>query len=297
MIKNYKNLSWCQLNRLCIYHSADHDGKASGAIVKRKYPDVKLVGWDYGIPIPWDKINKADEVILVDLTLQPHKNMIKLASEKKLTWIDHHASSVKCYNNNDIPGTIVFESGIGACVVTWKHYFPNEEVPYGIQLLGEHDVYNHNDDCSMPFEYGLRSYNTNPNSDIWEKVFTNKLSGDIFGPTDFVDMLVREGHVILKYTESNFSFLAKSYAYDKEIDGFKFLVANNPHRTSQYFDSLWDEEKYDGVLSYFWNGLVWKISIYTCRDDVDLSKLAEKYGGGGHKKAAGFETNNIKFLI
>ena len=284
------------IKRLCLYHEADNDGRASAAIVKRKYPDIKLVGWDYGLPIPWNKIEKADEVILVDLTLQPYEHMVKLSHEKKLVWIDHHSSSVKCYEKNDIPGTVIFEDGIGACVVTWKYYFMDEKVPYGIQLLGEHDVFNHSDENCLPFEYGLKSYDTDPNSKIWEEIFANRSSGDIFGPANLVDMLVREGHVITKYIESNFSFLAKSYAYEKEIDGLKFLVANNPHRTSQYFDSIWDEEKYDGVLSYFWNGLTWKVSVYTYRDDVDLSILAEKYGGGGHKKAAGFETNNIKWI-
>jgi len=32
-----------------------------------------------------------------------------------------------------------------------------------------------------------------------------------------------------------------------------------------------------------------KGSIRTHRDDIDVSKLAQALGGGGHKKAAGFE--------
>jgi|10_taG_2_1085330.scaffolds.fasta_scaffold03314_9 oligoribonuclease NrnB/cAMP/cGMP phosphodiesterase (DHH superfamily) len=282
--------------RLCIYHTADNDGRCSAAIVKRKYPDIKLVGWDYGLPIPWSEIAKVDEVILVDLTLQPHENMIKLSKEKKLVWIDHHASSVKCYNNNNILGTIVFEKGIGACVVTWGHYFPDEEIPYGVQLLGEHDVWNHENKDTLPFEYGLRAHNVDPESTIWPAIFRNQTANGISVPTNIIDMLVREGQIILKYVESNFEYLAKEYAYEKEIDGFKFLVANNPHRTSQYFDAIWDEDKYDGVLSYFWNGLTWKVSIYSAKDNIDLSVLAEKYGGGGHKKAAGFETKDISWL-
>ena len=31
-----------------------------------------------------------------------------------------------------------------------------------------------------------------------------------------------------------------------------------------------------------------RVSLRTTRDDVDVSKLAQIYGGGGHKKAAGF---------
>ena len=34
------------------------------------------------------------------------------------------------------------------------------------------------------------------------------------------------------------------------------------------------------------------VSLRTIRDDIDLSKIAMKYGGGGHKKAAGFTAPN-----
>lgn len=32
------------MKRLCYYHSKDPDGWVSGAIVKRKYPDIELRG-------------------------------------------------------------------------------------------------------------------------------------------------------------------------------------------------------------------------------------------------------------
>ncbi len=35
------------------------------------------------------------------------------------------------------------------------------------------------------------------------------------------------------------------------------------------------------------DGLI-KVSLRTVRDDVDVSKFAQFFGGGGHRKAAGF---------
>ena len=53
------------MKRLCYYHSKDPDGWVSGAIVKRKYSDIELRGWDYKDPIPpIEEIIKYDEVIL-----------------------------------------------------------------------------------------------------------------------------------------------------------------------------------------------------------------------------------------
>ncbi len=37
-----------------IYHSADLDGFTSGAIIKRKYPNAKMIGYDYGNPFAMD---------------------------------------------------------------------------------------------------------------------------------------------------------------------------------------------------------------------------------------------------
>jgi len=276
------------VKRLCLFHEADHDGQASAAIVKRRYPDVELIGWDYGKEVPWDKIEEADEVIMVDISFQPYDLMKKVADLAKLTWIDHHATAIKNYEENKIPGSIILKDGIGACVLTWQYYFPDENVPAGVRLLGEYDVWNHLDPSCKAFEYGMRVRDTDPKSNIWEFIFSNISN---------LGMIVDEGDTILLYIENTYKHLAEKYVYEKEIDGLKFLVANNPHRTSDYFDSVWDIRKYDGMMSYFWTGDCWNVSLYTSKENIDVSKVAEKYGGGGHKKAAGFQVDDISFLI
>ena len=57
------------------------------------------------------------------------------------------------------------------------------------------------------------------------------------------------------------------------------------------FDSVWDD-KYDGTLVFwFTNERKWKISFYAPPEkDVDFTVIAKKYGGGGHKGAAGFSS-------
>jgi phosphoesterase RecJ-like protein len=36
-----------------------------------------------------------------------------------------------------------------------------------------------------------------------------------------------------------------------------------------------------------------KASLRTAHNDIDVAKLAQQYGGGGHKKAAGFTVRGI----
>lgn len=58
-----------------------------------------------------------------------------------------------------------------------------------------------------------------------------------------------------------------------------------------------DEGKMALILKETQDGKI-KGSFRTTKDDVDVSALAKKLGGGGHKKAAGFTTSGtIKEIL
>ena len=61
------------------------------------------------------------------------------------------------------------------------------------------------------------------------------------------------------------------------------------------FEGFYDINKHDLMIAYRWGcdiGL-WYVSIYTEKDDIDVSKIAVSLGGGGHKKAAGFQAESV----
>lgn len=81
-----------------IYHSKDLDGICCGAIMKLKYPEITLIGYDYGEDI-WEKIKESDypmfrqypqpvSVIMADVSL-PADKMMELSKwcGGRLTWI------------------------------------------------------------------------------------------------------------------------------------------------------------------------------------------------------------------
>ena len=57
---------------------------------------------------------------------------------------------------------------------------------------------------------------------------------------------------------------------------------------SNYLNNLSKQNRFSLLLKEYEIGKV-KGSLRTTRDDVDVSVIAQKFGGGGHKKAAGFE--------
>ena len=51
---------------LCIYHSADHDGKGSAAIVKYAHKECELLGFNYDQEIPYEEIEKHNDILVDD---------------------------------------------------------------------------------------------------------------------------------------------------------------------------------------------------------------------------------------
>jgi nanoRNase/pAp phosphatase (c-di-AMP/oligoRNAs hydrolase) len=50
-------------------------------------------------------------------------------------------------------------------------------------------------------------------------------------------------------------------------------------------------------MLFTFNGSKWVVSLYTKNPDIDVSEIAYRYGGGGHKAAAGFVTDDILKII
>lgn len=75
-------------------------------------------------------------------------------------------------------------------------------------------------------------------------------------------------------------------------------IACNSGSGSTSFASVWDPEKHDLMMTFKYTGEKWVFGIYTDKEDIDLSAIAKTYpGGGGHRKAAGFQLDNIPTFI
>ncbi len=158
---------------ICIHHSVDLDGWTSAAIVKhwfkKTYPNASSIsnidvdehavrppdeidtgesldflGYNYGDPIP--DLSEYDEVIMCDISF-PIDEMIKI--KDKLIWIDHHKSAINDYENYKKTDKtkeyqeVKLATDFAACELTWMHFFPDEEMPELVRLLGRYDCFGH----------------------------------------------------------------------------------------------------------------------------------------------------------
>ncbi|MGL5712285.1 MAG: DHHA1 domain-containing protein [Paraclostridium sp.] len=276
---------------IAIYHSKDLDGIACGAIIKKKYPDAELIGFDYGQEFPFDRVDGQD-VIMADISL-PMKDMKRTGEmAKSFIWIDHHVSAINDYNTSKcllkgIGLTPVLNIGEAACSLTWKHLF-GENVPKSIQLLSDYDVWNNGDkdyweEEVLPFQYGVRSFGFCVNSN-WDFLFGND--------EGFMSTVISTGRIILNYERVQ-NREACYRAFCAEFEGYR-AICLNAVGNSTMFDSVWDEDKFDLMILFSYNGDKYTFTLFTTKD-IDCSELAKKYGGGGHKKAAGFRSDKLFF--
>jgi len=277
----------------CFYHSADLDGKCSAAIVLRAHPDAILHPINYGDPFPWDAIDKSDLVYMVDFALQPWSNMERLARLANLVWIDHHETAIQAFRQQtqrDGGSRLVggaTKVGDGACLLTWEHLFPDEDVPEAVRLISRWDVWDHDDDRVVHFQYGMQGMNNNPDARSWVHLLDDE------------GMLVREaidrGRIVYQFEQQQNAQRIKALRFDTDLSGMRCLAANVGLVSSKLFDSVWDPQQYDAMLTFHHRKGCWNVSLYSDKPSVHCGEVAKQYGGGGHKGAAGFQADALPF--
>lgn len=278
---------------VCFYHSTDLDGHCSGAIVRKALPQAHLVGVNYGDGVPWDLINKDTLVVIVDFSF-PMADMHRIQAEAKgLVWIDHHKSAIEAAGKEYFYSSGIRRIGDAGCELAWEYFFNIGTMPRAVRLLGRYDVWDHQDLEVLPFQMGLRLYDTSPECDkTWEPL----LQGTY--PVDAIGRILGEGYTILRYQDKQNEMYAKSCAFETELGGLRCIAVNRRLTNSKIFDSVYDPERHDAMLVFGWQKGEWCCSLYTGnRPDVDVSKVAKGFGGGGHAGAAGFSCSVLPFAL
>ena len=109
-----------------------------------------------------------------------------------------------------------------------------------------------------------------------------------------LEPLLGPGRAINAYESKRRARMVREYAYEAEFAGHPAVVCNL-RGNSAMFEEL--EKRYDICIAYMFNGECYQVSLYTTRDDIDVSKICEQYGGGGHARAAGFYTEAIPWTL
>lgn len=294
---------------IVIHHNKDLDGFSSGAICKLRYPDAKLIGWDYKDPIPDLEQFKDQDIIMIDISFPTDviKQLVEIANH--LTIIDHHISFAKDFYRdiqNDVYSETmtacevikpklryVYQLGIAACEIGWNYLFPDKPIPYAITLLGRYDTWRQKEGDwegeTLPFQYYMRTVCTSAET-FPVKAFTAESVLEI-------SRGVEAGKLILKYQEQQDMLACERSAFEAFIDGKQVICLNTRAFSSNTLKSVYNPLKHSFMVGFEFTGDKWSVSLRSDKEDVDVSLIAKARGGGGHKAAAGFECDTFEDIF
>ena len=285
---------------ICIYHSRDLDGWMSAAIVKLRHPEVELIGWDYGQPVP-ESLDETSLIILVDICLpKPTMDMLGKNGTGNLIWIDHHISAIKEMKVDGVPEPAGLRNiHFAACELTWKYFFPTEKMPEIVRLLGRYDCFGHKGTDEelkvLEFQYGARQAISNPD-EAHKMLIIAQGRGDWSLDSDVCDDIHLQGKAIYKYlcTEAKQIYTRK---FETKFGEYKFACVNQDRFNPINFGIDYHKDGYDGFACFWYVNGKWTFSLYNDNGKVDCSEICKANGGGGHKGAAGFVKEDISWLL
>jgi hypothetical protein len=111
---------------------------------------------------------------------------------------------------------------------------------------------------------------------------------------EYVKEILIPGQAIWDYTTQTNAQISMERGFDVRFEGLTFRALNIARCNSLTFTAAL-KPHHDGCLAYFFNGKKWRFSLYGVehKNHLDLSLIAVKYGGGGHKQSCGFEMDHL----
>jgi oligoribonuclease NrnB/cAMP/cGMP phosphodiesterase (DHH superfamily) len=257
---------------LCIHHG-DLDGTVSGATVKSKVP-CTLHPANYGDLVPWNLIDTAETVYIVDFSYDV-EDMKKIINKTHTVWIDHHKTAIEKMGDIYVEGIRGDKAG---CELTWE-YFYDTPMPDVVKFVGDRDIWKFSYQETRPYCASLSVKDLPAYSEWYQTLLTTN---------EYTPAIIYEGEIIEKVRKFDRNKAISSLGYETTFEGYKTLFINTPG-----YGELGEEIRNQGYdIAYCYvdtlvnERLVRRVSLYS--NVVDVSELAKKRGGGGHKGAAGF---------
>lgn len=256
-----------------LYHNGCQDGFSGAWTAKRKFKNkAEYVAVEHGKEPPEDLVGK--EIYLIDFCYPEATMRMLLERNKRVVVLDHH------FSQRDVVGIStehVYDNDRSGSVIAWQYFFPDESVPKLLKYVQDVDLWK----FTMPhMKEVMAALDEYPfDFKTW-----SKLAAEL-EEKETAQQYINAGKNILKYEDRIIERLIR-HAEHVEFEGYVAYAVNSPILESKIGNWIVQHKKAIGIIwSYKGGGI--KVSL---RSDgkTDVSELAQRLGGGGHKAAAGF---------
>lgn len=271
------------MNYLVIYHARCADGLAAALAMARWFnahceagDEIEFVAGDYNAPPP-DVTGKT--VFLVDFSYKADVVRSLLAQAESVTVLDHHKSALLDLQplfEEGLQGTFDLEHS--GCMVAWRWAFGEATPPRLFLHIEDRDLWR----FALPHTREVIAWLTSFPYDlgVWDTLVEEF---DREGDT----AALIQGRAILRKHDKDVAELVALTKQRIVLSGHDVPAANlPPTMASDAGHLLAAGEPFAAVFWADEHGT--NFSLRSDENGLDVSTIAQLYGGGGHKHAAGF---------
>jgi uncharacterized protein len=263
---------------LVIYHADCTDGfGAAYSAWKHLGNRAEYYACKHGTPPP-DVKGKYVAILDFSFNNATTKQMIEDAAG--LIVIDHHKSAM--VELHDISNTL-FDMTKSGAMLAWEWFHPGKEPPKFIQYIDDRDLWK----WELPYSKEFAA--------AFDMVPFEFEEFEKFEDDSVFDDAAKRGSYILAYSKTVVKKVCEK-ATLKKMDGKDVMVVNASHWMSEIGSRLAPD--CDFAMIWYWDheDQHTKVSLRAFHETVDVSEIAKKFGGGGHKKASGFQLPKNKHI-
>lgn len=275
-----KNIAQTSKKIIVFYHD-DLDGFTGAWAAWKKFKNTA----DY-LPIHHDNkpldmlaLNaEGKDIYIIDYSFKPEETKNLVAVNNKVVLIDHHFTSVE---SAKIATESLYDTSHSGAYLAWKYFHPDKKIPKLVSYVEDYDIWN----FKLSFTQELTLFLSSKKFDFktWEKMARE------FEDESKRKELIKQGEIMLAYKEN---LIAELLEKGEEVifEGHRAFAVNSPVFESEIGHHVYEKR---GMLAIIWSYRrkrgkpKLKVSLRSDKS-IDVSEIALKYGGGGHKSAAGF---------
>lgn len=257
---------------LCIYHNNCADGFGAAWVVRRALGEhVEFHPGNHG-DVPPDVRGRT--VVIVDFSYK-RAVLLEMAREAtSITILDHHRSAEK--DLVDLPGNVTteFDMERSGAMMAWDHFFPGETPPALIEHIQDRDLWRFQLFGTRRIQAAVFSYPYD--FEVWDELMAVPCLG-----------LVRDGKAIERKHFKDIAEFRAAAQHTMVIAGHQVPVLNVPYFYASDAGHQMAEDA--PFAACYWDTPEGRtFSLRSREGGLDVSEIAARFGGGGHRHAAGF---------
>lgn len=284
---------------VCIYHHPCADGFTAAWAVWKRWPDIEFVQGSYQTKDLPDVAGK--HVLIVDFSYKADvlRQMAEVAAS--ITILDHHESAERelqpLLDEQIVQGE--FDMTRSGAMMTWQYVWPeglqdvsDELVPWLVRYVQDRDLWQWELESSQSISAYIQTKSLTFAE--WDKLADELEDSDCFSHA--VDV----GDILVKREESEVKGAIKATKRRVRLAGYDIPIANLPYQMASLGGNFMCQgEPFSASFFMAADGSV-SFSLRSDKHDpnaVNVSEVAAKFGGGGHKNASGFRLDGDRFAI